>query len=140
MAKTGDYARKQDGPPERKPAKKKYLGYADMIFVEYVLDTAQTLQLKAWTNDPDYLWARLNAYVSDGYKFSFSLDSANNAFMCTALVTLSHRESKWHGYCMTQRGSEPLKAFKRTIYIIDVVCDGDLELLTATRVNREIDD
>lgn len=127
---------------EPKPSKttKKYLGYNDMIFVEYVLDTRESQELKAWANDPEKFWIIMHERTSDGFKFSFTFDEKNNAFLCTMLVTLAHTNAKWHGYCMTQRGSEPFKAFKRVIYVVDVLCDGDLEMLTATKTRKEVDD
>ena len=97
-----------------KPRQKSQYSNGFKGFIQCDLTDKQKAALKASAftlEDGDSAIAKLN---EQGYKFGLSYDSYNSCYQCS--MNCGIEDSVNNGWCLTGRGSSPMKALKQVLY------------------------
>lgn len=106
-------------------------------FVQLELTTAQKVEVKKLRDDADRLFDSVFGTVEEGYKLTFSLDTYNNAYVCS--LTGKGDDNPNNGLTLSGRGGSILGAMASLWYKHDVVLERDWTSANTAKP-REIDE
>jgi hypothetical protein len=96
--------------------------YVPPKFVDQPLLKAQSDDLKSRPYTLEQADVDLQNFIEDGYSLKFSFDKRGGGFV--VYLTQSIPDGPNYGWCMTGRGSTPLKALKQVAYKHWAIFDG----------------
>lgn len=123
---------------ESKKSPKKAERWNNVRFINYELSQEETLSCKTWNVTLEELDKALSALFDDGYRLSCKFDEYGQCY--GAFLNAPASGSVNSGFCLSGRGSTPVKAVKQLLYKHFHILDQHWEQWAEAMGGKIIDD